>query len=284
MKTQSRGAKRSFSLRVHPLFLLFGVFTACTGELFAFLAATLAALEHECAHAFAARRMGYSLKKVVLMPYGAVVSGDIAGISPTQELWVCAAGPLVNAVTALFFVALWWLLPESYPYTDVAAQVSLSLFLVNLLPAYPLDGGRALRVLLRPLGEKRAKRVCLVLTCCIAVVLLGVFVYSCFHTLNLSVLFFAVFLVAGCFGKESYTRISFSRQKSLLRGVEEKRIAVDGSLTVGYCLRFLRDDKYTVFILFEDESFFGEVSEEEFLTAVEEGNWEQPIGKLLNKL
>ncbi len=270
-------------LRVHPLFLLFGAFTAFTGELFNFLAATLAALQHECAHAFVARRMGYSLGKIVLMPYGAVVSGDISGISPKQELLVCAAGPLVNAVTALFFVALWWLFPETYPYTDRAAYVSFSLFLVNLLPAYPLDGGRALRVLLRPLGEKRAKLVCLSVTVCVAAVLCGVFIFTCFSTPNFSLLFFTVFLVAGCFGGESYSRVSFSRKKSFLRGVEERRVALSAARTVGYALRFLREDKYTVFVLFEEESFFGEVTEEEFLRAVEEGDWAQTMGNLLAK-
>ena len=96
--------------------------------------ATLAALEHECAHAIAARRFGFELNRILLMPYGAVVSGDLSGIPPRQELWVCLAGPLANAATALSFVALWWLYPETYPYTDVAAYVSASLFFVNLFP------------------------------------------------------------------------------------------------------------------------------------------------------
>ncbi len=282
-KTQSPGAKKGLRVSVHPLFLLVGIITAITGELFAFLAATLAALEHECAHAFVARRMGYSLKRVVLMPYGAVISGDVAGIAPKQEVAVCVAGPLCNAVTALFFVALWWLFPETYPYTDTAAQVSFSLFLVNLLPAYPLDGGRVLRVLLRPLGERKAKIITLTVTFAVAAGLLGLFVYSCFFQANVTILVFAVFLMAGCFGKEGYSRISFSRHKSLLRGVEERRVAIDATNTVGYCLRFLREDKYTVFVLFSSDSFFGELTEEEYLRAVEEGDWSQPIANLVNK-
>ena len=45
-------------LRVHPLFLAVGIVTAFTGGLLLFVAAVLAALEHECAHAYAARRFG----------------------------------------------------------------------------------------------------------------------------------------------------------------------------------------------------------------------------------
>ena len=65
-----------FRIRIHPLFLAAGVLSAFTGDLLLFCAATLAALEHECAHAIAARRYGFRLDKLVLMPYGAVLSGD----------------------------------------------------------------------------------------------------------------------------------------------------------------------------------------------------------------
>ncbi len=282
MKTFFRGAKRR--LRIHPLFLLAGALSACVGGLFSFIAATLAAIEHECAHALVARRMGYRLNQIVLMPYGAVIKGDLKGISPKQEIAVCVAGPLVNAVTALFFVALWWLYPECYPYTEEAANISLSLFLVNLLPAYPLDGGRILRLALRPLGEGKARRICTAVTLVAAGVLLGGFGYSCARAPNFSLLMFPLFLVAGCFGKEEYSRITFSREKSFSRGVEERRVALSAQKSVGYALRFLREDKYTTFLLFQGEEFCGELSEEEFLRAVDGGDWAQPIGNFLDKI
>ena len=93
-------------LAVHPLFWVSGIYFCLTGRLFVFLLLTLSALEHECAHAFAAARRGYALNRVVLMPYGAVVRGDIGGISLRDEIAVAAAGPLVSGATALGFVAL----------------------------------------------------------------------------------------------------------------------------------------------------------------------------------
>ena len=174
------GADKKFRLRIHPLFLAAGLVSAFTGDLLLFLAAALAAAEHECAHAFVARRYGFALDKLVLMPYGAVLSGDIAGIGKKQELAVLVAGPLANAVTALAFVALWWLFPETYPYTEAAASVSFSLFLVNLLPAYPLDGGRILHLLLSPLGERRANAVCRAVTLLTALGVLAYFIWTCF--------------------------------------------------------------------------------------------------------
>ena len=261
--------------------MLVGILSAFFGQLLLFLAATLAALEHECAHAFAARRFGFQLNSVVLMPYGAVISGDLDGISPKQELAVCLAGPLANAVTALGFTALWWLYPETYPYTDVAAQVSWSLFFVNLLPAWPLDGGRILKITLRPLGERRSHLICRILSLCFSGALAGYFIVTCFSTPNVGALLFAILLAAGSFGGGTYARLHFSRNKNFRRGIEERRIALSADCTAGDTLKFLREDKYTVFILFEDSEFLGELLEEELISALEAGDYEKPLKTLL---
>ena len=177
-----------------------GIASAFTGDLLLFVAAVLAALEHECAHLIAARRYGYVLDRLVLMPYGAVLSGDLAGMTKREEIVVSVAGPLCNGGTALFFVALWWLFPETYPYTETAASISFSLFLVNLLPAFPLDGGRILLVLLRPIGAARARLVCHIVTFFTAAAVLGYFVYTCFSEPSCSAIVFSALLVAGGFG------------------------------------------------------------------------------------
>lgn len=258
-----------------------GILSAITGGFLLFVAAVLAALEHECAHAFAARRYGYELDKVVLMPYGAVISGDIAGMGRRNELAVLIAGPLCNLATGVFFVALWWMYPETYPFTELAATVSFSLFFVNLLPAYPLDGGRIMRLLLEPLGKKRTKIVCGAVSILIALGVLAFFVWSCFSSPNWSALAFACLLAAGAFGGGSYGRINFS-PKRFLRGVEERRVAVDASVTVQSAIRFLREDRYLTLILFEGGEYLGELSEEEYLSALADGAYSEPLKTLLS--
>ena len=248
------------------------MFSAFTGQLLLFLAACLAALEHECAHALVARRYGFSLDKVVLMPYGAVISGDITGITRKQELAVLAAGPLVNLATAIFFVALWWLFPETYPFTDAAASVSLSLFIVNLFPAYPLDGGRMLKVLLHPLGERRANAVCLALTYLTAAGVAAYFIVSCFSSPAFTALAFSVMVALGAAGGGNYRRLTFSR-KRFERGVEELRIAISADCTLQDALKFLREDRYLVLVLFEEDRFFGELPEEELFAAISRGDY-----------
>ena len=253
---------------MHPLYLCVGVLSALTGQLLLFLSATLAALEHECAHALAARRAGFVLDKIVLMPYGAVVSGEIGGISPKEEILVCLAGPLANALTALAFAALWWLYPETYPYTDLAAYVSLSLFLVNLLPARPLDGGRILGIVLRPLGARRAELICRVTTWTVAAAVAGYFVFSCFSRPNFGALIFS---------GASPTMMPMEVEASLC-------VSVSARLTAGEAMRFLREDKYLVLVLFEDGEFCGEVTEGELLSMLERGEYARPLGETLPAL
>ncbi len=271
----------AFRVRVHPLFLAAGVLSAFTGQLLLFLSAVLAALEHEFAHSIAARSEGYCLDKILLMPYGAVISGDLSGIPPKAEAKVLLAGPLANAFTALAFAALWWLFPETYPYTEAAAEVSLSLFLVNLLPAYPLDGGRLLLLLLAPLGESRARLFSRIAAFLTAGGIFALFVLSLFSSPNFSALLFALLLFAGNFGGGSYRRIAFSRGRTFSRGVEEKRVVLSSERTAGECVRYLREDKYLVLIVYEDGEYLGELTEGELFAVLEEGGYSLTLKEAL---
>lgn len=267
-------------IRPHPLFLLVGILSAFTGGFLGFLAAAVCALEHEAAHAFVAARYGFHLDRIDLMPYGAVLSGDLTGMRKKEELCVLCAGPLANLATGLFFVALWWFFPETYPYTELAATMSLALFFVNLLPAYPLDGGRILRLFLYPMCKKATKYVLLAIDFCIAFCVLVYFVYSCAFSPAWTALFFGILLLAGAFGGGRYTRIAFSPKKFSV-GVEERRIAVASTLTAGDAVRFLRDDRYLTLLVFEDASFCGEIAEEEFLAALSRGDYDKPLVSLI---
>lgn len=278
-----RGVSFTGRLSVHPLFFLVGILSAFTGGLLTFISACLAAIEHECAHAFAARRYGFRLDKIVLMPYGAVISGDLTGLSPKEELFVAMAGPLANLLTAIGFAALWWFFPDTYPFTEAAASVSFSLFFVNLLPAYPLDGGRILGIALRPLFKKRTKLALKCVTFLTASGILGYFIYTCFSAPNFSALIFAVLLAAGAFGGGKYARLRFSHKKSFARGVEEKRVAISASCALKEGLRFLRDDRFIVFVLYDGEEFLGELTETEFIDALEKFDYGTPLQNCLSE-
>lgn len=268
-----REKKSLFSL--HPLFLLFGAYYCIKGELFIFLLSALVAIQHECAHAFAAAKLGYKLNKIVLMPFGAVIDGDLKGISLKDEIFVAACGPLCNLVTALFFLALWWLTPTMYAFTDTAYFSSIAIALVNLLPAYPLDGGRILRCLLaksflknnldEQKAERKAEKIGRFVTLGIALLLTFIFIGQCTqNSPNVTLLAFAIFLFVGAFGTSEkdavYGKMNISLRGILKKGIEVRYVAVLDSIPIKDCLRFLAKGSYLVLVVYDEgENFLFEL-------------------------
>lgn len=150
-----------------PLLVLFsGVVSggepeAIAGELaFVFVIFACVVL-HEVGHALAARAYGIGTRDITLYPVGGVASLDHMPEKPSREIAIALAGPAVNFVIAgALFVGLFAgsLLSPSLPTANeltsldglalkiLAANFFLALF--NLLPAFPMDGGRVLRALL----------------------------------------------------------------------------------------------------------------------------------------
>ena len=271
--------KRAF-LRMHPLFLLVGVWYACTGNLFFFLLSALVAAQHECAHAYAAAKLGYRLNAIVLMPFGAVLDGDMTNASLKDEIFVAFCGPLCNLLTALFFVAFWWFAPTMYAFTDTAFYSSMAIALVNLLPAYPLDGGRIFKCCLtRGFAQKnadfvaaegKAVNVCKAVTLSFAALFFVAFFiqWATKRTPNLSLFLFGLFLTLSAFGNREknavYARMDFTRTDALKRGVEIRRVAISAACPIKNAFRFLSAQYFLVLELYdEDNRFLCQVTQNE---------------------
>ena len=264
---QGKSKRKPRLLRLHPLFWLVGAWYCIKGELFLFLMSCLVALQHECAHAFAAAKLGYKLNRIVLMPFGAIIDGDLRGLSFKDEITVALYGPLCNLFTAAFFAALWWFTPTMYAFTDTACYTSLSIALVNLLPAYPLDGGRVFRcALARTLvkkqpdyaqAERKADKIARALTFVFAATLLLAFVALAVDgTFNPSLLAFCAFLSFGAIGNKNtpavYGKMDFSCKNAMQKGVELRRVAVAASCPIKDVLRYVANGSYLVLEVYDE--------------------------------
>ncbi len=118
----------------------------------AFLLAVFASvLLHELGHALVARRYGIATRRIILSPIGGIAQLEGMPREPRHELAVALAGPAVNFVIA----AGLWLVAPMFGATPILASLlgslmlaNLGLGLFNLVPAFPMDGGRALRAIL----------------------------------------------------------------------------------------------------------------------------------------
>ncbi len=128
-----------------------------TGILF-ILALFVCVVLHEYGHALTAQRFGIKTRDITLYPIGGVARLEKMPDKPIEELWVALMGPAVNVVISVILFAYLFLTGGLVPLTKLSVAsgsfaerlmvVNIWLVLFNIIPAFPMDGGRVLRALL----------------------------------------------------------------------------------------------------------------------------------------
>ena len=171
MKWQWRlGKFAGIDVYVHATFLLLIAWVGYShwlenrnwGEVFSgvlfILALFACVILHEYGHALTARKYGIKTRDITIYPIGGVARLERMPEKPIEELWVALMGPAVNVVIAAGLFAYLYLTSSLVPLSELTIasgsflerlmMINITLVLFNLIPAFPMDGGRVLRALL----------------------------------------------------------------------------------------------------------------------------------------
>lgn len=249
-------------------------------------------LMHELGHALAAKRYHINTKDITLLPIGGLARLESLPEKPKEELVVAVAGPAVNialaALTALFIT-----IPGA---EDITIQLTnginssnffLNFFIVNvwlalfnLIPAFPMDGGRMLRAILslkfeRHIATNIAARIGQVFA--IIFIFLGVFI-------NPFLIFIGLFVFLAAKAESEYTQT-----KSLLHGYRVKDAlmqqynSIDAGQTIKTAVKMLLDGQSKNFLVTENSHSVGTLSRDEIIRALAAQGENEVIYKVMNK-
>jgi Zn-dependent protease/predicted transcriptional regulator len=180
---------------------------------------------HELGHALTARKFGIKTQRIILLPIGGVATLDKMPEKPGQELLVALAGPAVNVVIAII-LSLIIPIKSYFNFDNIMVEemlyapnlqnflfylfvANVMLVVFNLIPAFPMDGGRVLRALLAfKLSRVEATNIAASIGQALAIVffILGFFV-------NPFLILIAFFIFFGAYGENQMVK-----QNSLLQG------------------------------------------------------------------
>ncbi len=289
-KVNNKKKKKRLKFSIHPLFILLAVYVACRGQLFVFLVYTLVAIVHEFGHAMYAAKLGYKLNRIQLMPYGTIIDGDIEGISIKDEIFLSLAGPFTNLACVVLFAGMWWFFPATYAYTELAFTASLTICMMNILPAYSLDGGRIVFCIFSKWKNRKVAEIILLCTTIVSIITLVAFgivnivLTKTINSIAISLFIFALFVLFGAFSREKYKyeRLKYDKSKVMRRGIEVKKIAIDSSTIIKNIIQFLEHNRMLEIEVFSENNLVAMLSEEEFYQILQVANIYQPIANYID--
>jgi len=241
-------------------------------------------LLHEFGHALTARRFGIKTHSIVLLPIGGVASLEKMPDNPKEELLVALAGPAVNVVIALLlypFADMSLLFPDDMEnFVMFKAElpfaltylffVNVTLVLFNMLPAFPMDGGRVLRAILSfSMPAHKATRIAARIGQFIAIgfILVGLFMPG----FNPFIIIIGLFIFLGAKSESDFKQKEFYLKGYKVRDVMLTQFEIMQShQTLGEAVALLLKGQSKDFLIFDSEKYVGVLDRESLLAALSE--------------
>ncbi|MDQ3193299.1 MAG: site-2 protease family protein [Bacteroidota bacterium] len=247
---------------------------------------------HELGHALTAKRYKIHTRDIILLPIGGLARLEKMPEDPGQELAIAIAGPLVNIGIAILLYAIIAVTAIPFPtepeaFAAIGAKnflymllfVNLILAVFNMIPAFPMDGGRVLRALLSyKLPRHKATQFSAGLGKLLSIgfVLLGLF-YNPF------LIIIGIFIYLGAQAEADYTQA-----RSFLQGYKVKDLVMhhynklDSSEPLSKAVEQLLDGQGKDFLITENEIAVGTLSRNEIIQALSEKETDISVGSIMN--
>jgi len=253
-------AESKFKFVLHPVTVLLAIASFFVGYFYIFFAYLIALLLHEFSHMFVAKKLNYFCSKIVLYPSGALLYGDTDEFTFKDEILISLAGPFANIIVCVLFIFMWWIFPETYNLTTEFVAANLSIAVFNLLPIYPLDGGRVvLATLSLSLTRKQSCKIVKSITMIVAFVMFAFFIVSLFFVANFQIGLTAVVVFISVLGEQKeavYKRLMKSdlKKRKLKHGLKVSVLMVSDQMRLSKALGKVDNFAYYHFLVV-DENF-----------------------------
>ena len=246
---------------------------------------------HEFGHALAARKFGIKTKDITLLPIGGLARLERIPEKPKEELIVALAGPLVNVVIVAViypFVHFTMDIANVKQLESITSDnfifnlmvINLWLAIFNLIPAFPMDGGRVLRALLAmKMQRHKATEIAVRIGQLAAVgfVILGIFS-------NPFLIFIGLFIIMGAQAELEMTKSGFMLKGIILKDVVMKNYeSIDENETIETAVNKLLNGQSKNFLVTKNQQPIGTLSRDEIIEALQTGGNKLPIHNAMNK-
>ena len=248
---------------------------------------------HEICHSLMAKRFGISVREITLLPIGGISSMSRIPERPIQEFLISIAGPVSNIViVAVFFFPMKYLLGPEILFHPLSAStwpltaaylywINLILAAFNMIPAFPMDGGRVLRAILAlRIGYHKATKVAVTFGHIFALM----FAYFGIVRTNLILIFIAIFIYIAASNEGANVDIKETLKKFKVRDILPRDfISIDSGTTLAKVLELVFHSHQEDFPVIDGKLLTGFITRHDIMQGMHSYGMEKSVGEVMRR-
>jgi len=252
---------------------------------------------HELCHSLVAQKLGIKVKEITLLPIGGVASMTRMPEKPSEEFLISIAGPLLNIAVIIIFYFPFYILfgqemlhgffvegPSLKTWSHVFIYiywVNLILAVFNLIPAFPMDGGRILRsILAQHMNYHKATRIAVNFGHIFAIL----FGYFGFLRGNILLIVIAIFIYMAASSEELQVDIKETLKKFTIKDIISSQFAaLDKEATLSKVLELMFHSHQEDFAIVEEGVMLGFITRNDIINGIHQKGTSAKVTDIMKK-